>query len=91
MDFSVVHLNQVIETDLKATTGAQHEEAGLGCEPHRGCLILYNTDNRESNDGVPGTRAYRVIRYRALTFVVHLPSIQLMMDGTRVESRVACV
>lgn len=41
MEFSVVHPNQVIETDLEATTGGLHEEPGLGSGPHRGCLILY--------------------------------------------------
>lgn len=36
--------------------------------------------SRESNDGVPGTSVHGVIRYRALTFVVHL-TLRTVNDG----------
>lgn len=43
---SVVHPNQVKETDLEASTGGLHEEAGQGYGPHGGCLILDNTSEQ---------------------------------------------
>lgn len=43
---SAVHPNQVKETDLEATTGGLHGEAGQGYGPHGGCLILDNTSEQ---------------------------------------------
>lgn len=77
---SVVYPNQVRETNLKATTRGLHGEAGQGYGPHGGCLILDNTSDQRVKWRVPGTSVHRVIRYRALTSVVHL-TLRTANDG----------